>query len=138
MSSSLPPSEGVYETHRAGLDSGVLRFQLCECCGHRWLPPREECPQCLRSNYRWEAALGTGRVISWVIFHRAYDPDFTDQVPYNVILVELDEGPRLLSNLVAGFPVSELPVRAQFGGEDVALVRFVPAVGLLEQQGDAD
>ena len=72
-------------------------------------------------------ASGKGRVVSWVIYHHAYHEAFKEQLPYNVALVELDEGPRLITNIVnpdAGI-AAERPVKLQIEDEHgVALARF--------------
>jgi uncharacterized protein len=74
-----------------------LAFQRCASCGHAWLPPREACPQCLSPEWTWEDASGRARLISWAIYHRAFADTFADRLPYTVLLVELDEGPRLVA-----------------------------------------
>jgi uncharacterized protein len=81
-----------------GLDRGCLLFQRCDC-GHAWLPARKFCPSCLQDSVRWEPSTGAGRLVSWVIYHTAFHEAFADRVPYNVALVELDEGPRLITNI---------------------------------------
>jgi uncharacterized OB-fold protein len=48
----------------------------------------------------WIEASGKARVYSWTIFHQLYYPSFADQIPYNVAIVELEEGPRMHSNVV--------------------------------------
>ena len=82
------------------LAQGNLAFQRCTPCGHAWLPPRSECPTCLADNYHWEKACGNARLVSWVTYHIAYHPAFKDRLPYTVAVVELGEGPRLISNVV--------------------------------------
>ena len=59
---------------------------------------------------RLEPVSGRGKVFSFVIFHRVYHPAFAEEVPYVVALVELDEGPRLLTNIV-GVPPEEVRLR---------------------------
>lgn len=81
------------------LDQGHLVFQRCEC-GHAWLPARRLCPQCLQERWVWEEASGNGRLESWVVYHVCYHEAFRSRLPYNVALVELDEGPRLITNIV--------------------------------------
>src|SRR4029450_8750309 len=81
------------------LRDGHLVFQRC-ACGHAWLPARRHCPASLEPEPRWERASGRGRLRRWVIYHPAYHPAFENRLPYNVSLVELDEGPRLLTNVV--------------------------------------
>ena len=90
----------LLEAHREALAQERLTFQRCAACGNAWLPPRDACPSCLLPEWAWEDARGSGRLVSWVVYHRAYRPDFEDRVPYNVALVELDEGPRLITNVV--------------------------------------
>ncbi len=82
------------------LSRGVLSYQKCESCGHAWLPARSECPGCLGDKWRWTPARGGARLISWVVYHTAFHAAFKDRLPYNVAVVELDEGPRLISNVV--------------------------------------
>jgi uncharacterized OB-fold protein len=82
-----------------GLDRGSLLFQRCDC-GHAWLPARRFCPSCLQDSVRWASSTGAGRLVSWVVYHTAFHEAFADRVPYNVALVELDEGPRLITNIV--------------------------------------
>jgi len=105
-STSIPVAEvsSLTEPYWSGLDEGELRFQHCDQCGNAWLPAREECPRCLHAAWTWQVASGGGRLVSWVIYHRAYHEAFAERLPYNVALIELDEGPRLLSNLIDGPP----------------------------------
>lgn len=103
----IPDVTPLTKTYWSGLEAGELRFQRCDNCGNVWLPARAECPRCLQDSWTWQASSGRGRLISWVVYHRAFHDAFTDRVPYNVALVELDEGPRLLSNLIDGPPHAE-------------------------------
>lgn len=112
-----------------GLAEGELRYQGCRDCGNAWLPAREECPNCLSSNVDWQVASGRGRIVSWVVYHTAVHPAFADRVPYNVAVVELDEGPRLITNVKA--PESqlaiELPVVLVIEDESgISVPRFAP------------
>jgi uncharacterized OB-fold protein len=75
---------------------------------------------------------GRGKVFSFVTFHRVYHPAFAGEVPYAVALVELDEGPRLLSNIVGVKPdavACEMPVRVVFDdvATGVSIPKFTPA-----------
>lgn len=112
-----------------GLAEGKLRFQCCESCGNNWLPARPNCPHCLAPKPAWKDSAGRGRVISWVVYHTAYADHLKARVPYDVTLVELDEGPRLLTNVVdsqAGQKLSpDAPVVISIETEEgVALPRF--------------
>jgi len=127
MSFPLPEPTPLSQPYWDSLKAGKLTFQRCRKCGHSWLPPRSECPKCLASEPEWTIASGKGRVISWVIYHHAYHEAFKTRLPYNVALVELDEGPRLISNIVnpdAGIAAErkvELKIENEHG---VALARF--------------
>jgi hypothetical protein len=96
----LPEPSREMADHRAALADGRLTFQRCERCANAWLPPREHCPRCLSPAWGWEDASGDAKVVSWVVFHRAFHPAFADRVPYNVVVAELAEGPRLISNVI--------------------------------------
>lgn len=96
----LPEPSPLLAEQRAALAEGRLTFQRCSECENAWLPPRDQCPRCLSDAWAWEQASGGARVISWVVYRRAYHPAFAERVPYNVVVVELDEGPRLISNVL--------------------------------------
>lgn len=109
-----------------GLAKGQLLFQRCSACNHAWLPPRAECPECLGDDWQWQQASGSARLISWVVYHTAYHEWFRDKVPYNVAVVELDEGPRLVSSVLSPGPSRieqrlDLVIQEEAG---VALPRF--------------
>lgn len=127
MSFPLPEPTPLSQPYWDALKQGRLTFQRCSQCGHSWLPARAECPECLRAEWAWTAASGKGRVVSWVIYHHAYHEAFKERLPYNVALVELDEGPRLITNIVnptQGLK-AERPVELRIETEhDVALARF--------------
>lgn len=82
------------------LREGRLDYQHCLSCAHSWLPARAHCPQCLAGRTEWRPASGAARLISWVVYHKAYAPHLAGQLPYNVAAIELAEGPRLLSNVI--------------------------------------
>ena len=94
---ALPTS--VSADYWEALDEGRLVFQSCGC-GHNWLPPRPECPKCLGDSWVWRDASGRGRLVSWVVYRFAYDEAFKSRLPYNVAIVELEEGVRMISNII--------------------------------------
>lgn len=101
----LPAAVGLNGEFYAFLARDELRLQRCTAC-HTWRhPPRYRCAHCGSSAAAWEPASGRGRVFSWTVTHRAVDPAFTP--PYAILVVELDEGPRLVGNL-RGLEPSEL------------------------------
>jgi uncharacterized OB-fold protein len=82
--------------------------------------------------FTWTPVSGRGTVFSYVVYHRVYHPGFAGEVPYTVALVELAEGPRMISNIV-GIPpeqvVCDLPVRIVYEDitDTVTLPKFTPA-----------
>lgn len=95
-----PPADPLLDPFWRAVGEGRLTFQKCRGCGKSWLPPRSECPQCLQADWSWEKASGEARLISWVVYHRAFHPAFAERLPYTVAVVELAEGPRMASNIV--------------------------------------
>jgi uncharacterized protein len=77
-----------------------LRFQQCDACRYVRFPVAPICPECLSTSFTWAADTGEGTVWSYCIYHRAFDAAFRGAVPYNVALVELDSGPRMISNVL--------------------------------------
>jgi len=77
-----------------------LILQKCQGCGHYRYPPGETCPRCLSDRLEWVKASGRGIVYTWAVVHQVYHPAFANDVPYAVVTVELEEGPRILTNLV--------------------------------------
>jgi uncharacterized OB-fold protein len=86
-----------------------LVLQRCQECRRFRYPPAAVCPDCLSGQSEWTPVSGRGRITTFVVFHKAWFPSFADDLPYNVIQVELDEGPRLTANLV-GAPNAEIRV----------------------------
>jgi uncharacterized OB-fold protein len=77
-----------------------LMFQRCSQCEYLRFPPAPVCPECLSHEFGWVQDSGLGRVWSFCIYRRAFDPAFAKAVPYNVALIELDSGPRMISNVL--------------------------------------
>ncbi len=126
MEMPKPEPTDISRPYWDALRDGYLTFQRCDC-GHAWLPARKHCPSCLKPEPRWERASGKGSLHSWVVYHIAYHPAFADRLPYNVALVQLEEGPRLLTNIVDDNEslVANAPVELQIEWEsDTALARF--------------
>jgi uncharacterized OB-fold protein len=82
-----------------GCREGRLLLQRCPSCEAFRYPPRPMCPQCATIGGEWVESSGRGVVYSWVVAHHPVHPALVDRVPYNIVLVELEEGPRIVSNL---------------------------------------
>jgi uncharacterized protein len=80
-----------------GTKAGELRLQRCDACSHVYFPPRPFCPACASRAVSIFAATGRAKLHSYVISHRAA-PGFT--APYSIAVVELEEGPRMMTNIV--------------------------------------
>jgi uncharacterized OB-fold protein len=81
-----------------------LYFQRCRECGTNRFPPRAVCPSCLSSATEWVRASGRGTVYSFTVTHQNQAPGFRGAPPYVLAIVELEEGPRLLTNVVGCAP----------------------------------
>jgi uncharacterized OB-fold protein len=99
---------------------GELRVQTCADCGEPRFPPRPCCPHCQSFASTWTPTSGRGRIWSYVVPHPPLLPDYAEQAPYNVVVVELADVPRvrLVGNLVSepGAPLNSLsPDRLRIG-----------------------
>lgn len=107
-----------------------LRLQRCAGCGEFWAPHGPVCPFCFSGEFTWEAVSGRGVITSLVVFHKAYHPEFDNDLPLPAALVELAEGPRLITNIVQADGAqlaSGLPVQVVFEDhEDFTLPQFRP------------
>jgi uncharacterized OB-fold protein len=125
-----PATGGIAAPYWRALEQGRLVFQRCGRCGNAWLPARTECPRCLAPEPHWEDASGRAKLVSWVVYHHGYHEYYAARLPYNVAVVELEEGPRLISNIVADVAALriDMPLRLEVRREaGVALARFAPA-----------
>ena len=125
----IPRPEGLNaEFYRRAL-GGKLHLQRCLQCRRFRHPPRQFCPACGSDRYDWTASPGRGRVFSWTVTHIAYDRGWETRLPYATVVVELDEGPRLVgalegiehSRLRIGLP---LAARLEPMGEDFVFISF--------------
>ena len=104
MKKPVPAPDADSATLWRGLRDGVLLLQHCGDCRHVQYYQQGMCRQCGSENLRHRAASGRGKVLSFSVVHRAPGPAFKADVPYAVILVDLEEGPRMISTYVGGKP----------------------------------
>ena len=83
-----------------GLKQGKLMLPACQDCRKTHFYPRVFCPHCHSRNLEWIEASGRGKLYSFEILHRSFNPAVKTPLPYVLAMVELQEGPRMLSNLV--------------------------------------
>jgi uncharacterized OB-fold protein len=84
-----------------GLKRHELLLQRCEDCGARQFYPRALCTACGGTRLAWTRASGRATLVSWSVVRRAVSEAYAADVPYALALVQLDEGPTLMSTLVA-------------------------------------
>lgn len=111
-----------------GLHRHELLVQECPACRRCVFPPQPACPYCRSLERGWRRSSGRGEVYSWVIMHRASHPWFADRIPYAVVLVEMEEGFRVVGSIDC--PLEQLrdglPVEVGFEDVDerISLLRF--------------
>ena len=114
-----------------GTRAGELRLQRCAACAHVYFPPRPFCPKCASREVGVFAASGRATLYSYVI-HQRPAPGF--EAPYAIAVVELEEGPRLMTNIVEAPQTPEalqldMPLEVVFEriSEEISLPLFRPA-----------
>jgi len=115
-----------------GTQAGELRVQLCDCCGKHVFYPRLRCPECGADALSWVRTSGRARLYSYSISHVAM-PGWAGETPYIIAVVELEEGPRMMTNLV-GVPADpahltlDMPLEVVFEPRgEMMLPMFRPA-----------
>ncbi|HIB12023.1 MAG TPA: Zn-ribbon domain-containing OB-fold protein [Dehalococcoidia bacterium] len=110
-----------------------LWIQRCQVCQHVFFYPRFHCPQCLSDDVPWFKASGKAILWSYMINHRPV-PGFEEDTPYAIAVVQLEEGPRMMSNIVGvdNTPenlVLDMPLEVTFedATEEIAIPKFKPA-----------
>lgn len=77
-----------------------LVVRQCRACGQRHFMPRSQCPACWSDQLEWVDCKGFGTVYSMSVVHRAPTPDFAEVTPYVIALIDLEEGPRMFTNVI--------------------------------------
>jgi uncharacterized OB-fold protein len=116
-----------------GCKSHELRVQRCRACGDAYFYPRNVCPNCLSRDVEWIRASGRGKLHTFSVVHAGgRNPPL--ELPFVLAVVELEEGPRMLSNLVgvSADPAAircDMPVVVEFADvtDQISLPRFRPA-----------
>jgi len=111
--------------------AGVLSVQRCEACGLNRFPATTYCPRCRSAQMQWVPCSGRGEIFSWIVVrHPVPAAAYKSEVPYVVALVTLEEGPRIVSNIVGCPPAdirANMPVQVGFTERDgVVLPVFRP------------
>jgi uncharacterized OB-fold protein len=119
-----PISNADSQPYWQGARENKLLIRKCNACGQVHFMPRHVCPTCWSDDLQWIEASGKGTVHSYTIIRRASDPRFAHLVPYVVVLVDLQEGPRMMANVL---------------GENALKTKIGDALTLVfEDRGDGD
>jgi len=129
----VPQGESDFYWEKAKAHELWLRH--CDDCNKAYFYPRDICPMCFSRNTSWVQASGKGTLHTFAIVHRAPTPAFRDDAPFVVAMVDLEEGPRMPTNLVG---VEPDPANIKVGmavevvfediTDEIALPKFKPAV----------
>ncbi len=119
------------EPYWAGCRRHALCLQFCDDCGQHQFYPRMFCCHCMSSAIHWVEVSGRGRVRSYTVVRRPVSEAYQAEIPYVVALIELDEGPTMMSNVVQcdledvsiGMPVE---VIFEDWSEQISIPKFVP------------
>ncbi len=109
-----------------------LIFQRCLDCSKPQFYPRGVCSHCLGSQLEWIESSGRGKVHTFTVSYRAPHPGFADDLPFVIAIVDLEEGFRMMSNIVGCDPETvriDMPVKVVFEQltPDIVLPKFSPA-----------
>ncbi|MFC9516533.1 Zn-ribbon domain-containing OB-fold protein [Nocardiaceae bacterium NPDC056970] len=128
----LPEPTVLSQPFWDGCVVGELRYQRCTACGRAEFDPNKLCRGCGADTLDWQVSAGRGTVYSYTEVTRPQTPAFTS--PYVVVIVELDEGYHMVSNIIGCVPADVrigLPVAVEFHEIEhgVVLPYFAPAAG---------
>jgi len=128
----IPVPSAESQAYWDGLRDRKLLMPRCDACGKYWFPPSLLCPHCNETKWTWTSTSGRGRIFSYVVYHWVYHPGFAEEVPYAVAVIELDEGPRMVSNVIGIAPdklACDLRVQVVYQPitDTITLPKFKPA-----------
>ena len=109
-----------------------LVMPRCKTCDYLFFYPRSECPRCLSNHLEWMKVSGRGRLHTYTVVYQPANAAFRDDTPYIYAVVQLDEGPRMVSNVVQcdlDAVKVDMPLEAIFDDvtPECTLVKFKPA-----------
>lgn len=129
---ALPQPTPETAPYWEGCKQHELRIQFCTQCNQFFFYPRLYCPTCLSDAIEWRTVSGNGTLLTYVISHRGA-PGFEQETPYAIAVVQLAEGPHLMSNIANVEVTPEnlpagLPLEVVFDdvNENVTIPKFQP------------
>ena len=126
---NLPRPTPETAAYWEGCRQGKLMIQRCGSCGHYQFYPRLVCTSCMSTPVEWARASGRGKVVSFTIVRQAISQAYAAEVPYVIALIQLDEGPTMMSNVIDCDPEQVkigMPVEVTFEtwSEDLTVPKF--------------
>ena len=129
----LPVPQGESDVYWQKAKQGELRLRNCKSCGNAYFYPRDISPCCFSRDTDWIQASGKATLFTYGIVQRAPHPGFVDDVPFVTAVVELEEGPKMATNIVIEDPTPEnlqigmaLEVVFEDITDELALPKFKP------------
>ncbi len=131
MRFDLPQPDAETEPFWAGTKAGKLLIKRCTSCARTHFYPRPFCPHCWSADVEWMEASGRATLYTWSIVRRNDLPPFPERVPYVAAVVDLAEGPRMMTNVVdCEFDDLEMGMELEAVytpiSDDVTIVQFRP------------
>ena len=125
----LPTLEGHTKDFYDWCQKHELRFQQCTGCGTWRHVPRELCAECGSWDWEWMRSSGRGTVFTWTVAERPLHPAFAAEAPYTPVVIAMEEGVRILSEMVDcphDLLVIDMPVEVVFDAvtPEITLPRF--------------
>ncbi|MEV4946286.1 Zn-ribbon domain-containing OB-fold protein [Streptomyces sp. NPDC053755] len=100
MTAATPEPDPFTRAYWEAAAGGRLLLRRCASCGRAHHYPREFCPHCWSEDVEWEPASGRATLYTWSVVHRNDLPPFGERVPYVAAVVDLAEGPRMMTEIV--------------------------------------
>ncbi|QKH34159.1 Zn-ribbon domain-containing OB-fold protein [Achromobacter pestifer] len=125
----LPQPTRITQPYWDAAKESRLVIQQCGCCKARQFFPREFCTACLSDSIEWIESAGQGTVYTYTINRRASNAALSEKVPYVVAMIDLDEGVRMMANIIDSPPEavrigSRVRVCFERVSDDIALPQF--------------
>lgn len=128
----LPTIDPESRPYWDALKQHRLMLKHCRDCQRHHFYPRELCPHCHSDALEWAQAAGTGCIYSYTVARRPAGPAYKSDTPYVVAIVELDEGARMMTNIVtADVEAVRIGQRVMVRFEDVTAEVTLPKFRLV-------
>ena len=133
-SKPIPSPQGESDVYWQKAKDHELWLRKCNSCGEAYFYPRDISPCCFSRNTRWIRASGKATLFSYGIVHRSPHPSFNEEAPFVVAIVQLEEGPKIPTNIITDETPSPenirigMPLHVIFEdiSDEISLVKFTP------------